>query len=410
MLVLSPRTLTATLLAAALALAAGGCLGDEGGDEPPRVEGATATVYLSLPRDGVAAPAARAVETGARMALADSGGQAGGLPIRLRALSTTEDGEQFWDPALVNANAERAASDPSSIAYLGELSLGASAISMPTLNDARLLQVSPEDGLTSLTSTPPGRLRSMPERLWPSGERNFVRLVPRDLLQAETLVELLAERGVERPALVFDQEVYGRELAAQIISRLRRAGLEPVASEEYRGKVEEIDDIAKGLAEGDPDAVIYAGVAGPGTGRMLAAIDSRLPGVAVYTSSGILARDPRRPFPRTPVSVEALTPVRPASELSPTGRRLMRRAGRLGGRAADRPEAVYGYEAMRVILDAVRVGGRDRERVTRTALAMRDRDSALGAYRLRGTGDTDDERHYLYALRDSRFEFGREID
>jgi branched-chain amino acid transport system substrate-binding protein len=408
---LPPRKRTATVLAAAgAALAFGGCLGDTGGDEPARVEGRSATVYLSLPRDGVSAPAARAVEAGARLALRDSGGRAGDLPIRLRTLSTTEDGELFWDPELVNANADRAAEDPRSIAYLGELDLGASAISMPILNEARLLQVSPEDGLTSLTSTPPGRFRSTPERLWPSGERNFVRLVPRDLLQAETLVELLGERGAERPALVFDQEVYGRELAAQIISRLRRTGHEPVGSEEYRGNVEEIGDIADALAGAGPDSIVYAGVAGPGTGRLLAAIDSRMPGVPVYSTSGILARDPDRPIPEAPLSVEALTPVRAAAELPAAGQRLMRRVRRRAGAAADRPEAVYGYEAMRVILDAVRAGGRERERVTRAALAMRDRDSALGRYRLRGTGDVDDERQYLYALRDGRFRFVREID
>jgi branched-chain amino acid transport system substrate-binding protein len=108
--------------------------------------------------------------------------------------------------------------------------------------------------------------------------------------------------------------------------------------------------------------------------------------------------------------VEALTPVRAAAELPAAGQRLMRRVRRRAGAAADRPEAVYGYEAMRVILDAVRAGGRERERVTRAALAMRDRDSALGRYRLRGTGDVDDERQYLYALRDGRFRFVREID
>ena len=143
-----PRKRTASLLAAAgAALAFGGCLGDTAGDEPARVEGRSATVYVSLPRDGVSAPAARAVEAGARLALRDSGGRAGDLPIRLRTLSTTEDGELFWDPDLVNANADRAAEDPRSIAYLGELDLGASAISIPILNEARILQVSPEDGL-----------------------------------------------------------------------------------------------------------------------------------------------------------------------------------------------------------------------------------------------------------------------
>ena len=410
MLVLPHRRLTATLSAAAALMGFSGCLGDDGGDEPARVKGDSATVYLSLPRDGVSAPAARAVEAGARLALADAGGRAGDLRLRLRTVSTTEDDELFWDPDSVDANAEQAAKDPRAIAYLGELDLGASAISMPILNEARLLQVSPEDGLTSLTTTPPGRVRSTPERLWPSGDRNFVRLVPRDLLQAETLVELLDERGAERPALVFDQGVYGRELAAQIIARLRRAGHEPVASEEYTGNVEEIGDIAEALAEARPDSIVYAGVAAPGTGRLFAAIDSRIPGVAVYTTSGILARDPDRPFPVSPVSVEALTSVRAPSDLPPAGKRLMRRARAQTGPAVDRPEAVYGYEAMRVILDAVRRGGRDRERVTRAALAMRERRSPLGRYRLRGTGDVDDERQYLYALRNGRFRFVRAID
>ncbi len=413
MLCLPPRRLTATLstLAAAALVTSGlgGCLGSNGDDEPARVPGRSATVYLSLPRDGVSAPAGRAVEAGARLALEDAGSRAGKMRIRLRTVSTTEKGELAWDPGLVNANADRAKDDPRAIAYLGELDLGASAISMPILNEAHLLQVSPEDGLTSLTSTPPGRPRAAPERLWPSGERNFVRLVPRDLLQAETLVDLLGERGVERPAVVFDQEIYGRELAAQIIARLRRAGHEPVDSEEYRGKVDEIGDLVDGMAEARPDAIVYAGVAGPGTGPLLAAIDMRMPGVAVYATAGVLARDPKRPFPVAPLSVEALTSVRARAELNAAGRRVMRRARRTGGPGADRPEAVYGYEAMRVILDAVRAGGRDRERVTRAALAMRERRSALGTYSLRGTGDTGDERQYLYSLHDGRFRFVREI-
>jgi branched-chain amino acid transport system substrate-binding protein len=87
----------------------------------------------------------------------------------------------------------------------------------------------------------------------------------------------------------------------------------------------------------------------------------------------------------------------------------MRGARRIGGPGTDRPEAVYGYEAMRVVLDAVRAGGRDREQVTRAALAMRERHSALGTYSLRGTGDTGDERQYLYSLHDGRFRFVREI-
>lgn len=390
-------------------LAFAGCLGDES-DEPTRIEGDTATVYLSMPRDGVTAPAAAAVEAGARLALADARGRAGDLGIRLRRLSSTEPDPDVWEPDLVNANAEEAAEDPRAIAYLGEFGYGASAVSLPVTNAAGLLQVSPADALTSLTRTPPGRPRSDPLRLRPEGERNFVRLVPNDLLLVEVMLELARERGTERLAVIFDQEVYGRELAAQIVARARRDGPDPVATEEYRGKVDEIPDIVENVAAERPDAVVIAGVAGPGTGRMLAAIDAQLPGVPVYATSGILARDPARPIPDAPISVEALNPILPERELPKEGREIVERAGRREGPAAARPEAVYGYEAMRLILDAVEQGGRNRKQVAAAALDIRDRNSALGRYRLRGTGDVETGRFALYTLQDGRFRFKRMED
>lgn len=398
-----PRKLTALLLLLAFA----GCLGESGGDQPATVRGETATVYLSMPRQGVSAPAARAVTAGARLALTDAKGRAGGLPVRLRELRSNGPGTAPWSPETVNANAKRAVDDPSAIAYLGELDFGASAVSLPITNEAQLLQVSPEDGLTSLTATPPGRPRSMPERLRPSGERNFLRLTPSDLLEVEGLGALIRERGTERPALIFDQDVYGRELGAQIIARARRDGPEIVASDEYAGEVKEIPDVVAKVAEARPDAVVLAGVAGQGTGRLLAAIDEAMPGVPAYATSGILARDRRRPIPAAPISVEALTPVRPENDLPQAGRALLRRIREQGDPAAARPEAAYGYEAMRVILDAVRAGGRDRAAVARAALALPERRSAFGRYRIRGTGDVDGERFALYALHDGRFKFVR---
>jgi branched-chain amino acid transport system substrate-binding protein len=401
--------LTRRLTPLLLLLAVAGCLGDES-DEPARVEGRTATVYLSIPRDGVSAPAGAAVEAGARLALADARGRAGDLRIRLRVLSSTDPQGEVWSPALVNSNAEEAAEDPHAIAYLGELGYGGSAVSLPVTNAAGILQVSPTDGLTSLTRTPPGRPRSDPLRLRPEGERNFVRLVPNDLLLVEVMLELARERGTERLAVIFDQEVYGRELAAQIVARARRDGPDPVSTEEYRGKVDEIPDIVEKVATDRPGAVVIAGVAGPGTGRILAAIDAQLPGVPVYATSGILARDPARPIPDAPISVEALTPILPERELPKEGREIIRRAGRLAGPAAARPEAVYGYEAMRLIMDAVEQGGRNRKQVAAAALDMRDRNSALGPYRLRGTGDLESERFALYTLQNGRFRFERMED
>jgi branched-chain amino acid transport system substrate-binding protein len=349
---------SATAILALIPIALGGCLGD--GEESHRVEGGTAVVYSSAPRAGVSAGAAEAVLAGQRRALADRGGRAGGMDIELRELSATDEDEEPWDPDAISENAKRAAGDPTAIAYLGELDYGATAVSLPITNDARLLQVSPADGPTSLTRRPPGRPRAGPERYYPSGDRSFARIGPRDLDEAELLVARARENGAERVAVVFDREIYGRELAGQLVARARDAGIEVAASEQYGGNVDDIPDLASALAEGRPDAVLHAGVASGGTGRMLAAIDSRMPGVPVYAGSGILAR--AVPVPAAPGRVEAVGPA-----LAPE------RAG---------------YLAMRLVLDAIEAGGRDRRRVIEAGLRLDQgaEATAFTVYRLNPDG------------------------
>jgi branched-chain amino acid transport system substrate-binding protein len=295
---------------------------------------------------------------GERRALAEAGGRAGGLRIRLRELPATDDEPDHpWDPALVSENAHRAADDPTAIAYLGELDYGASAVSLPITNDAGLLQVSPGDGLTSLTQRPPGRPRAGPERYYPTDERSFVRVGPTDLQEAEYLLERVRAGGAKRIALVFDRDIYGRELAAQILTRARRDGLEAVASEEYRDQPDEIQDIAHRLAEARPDAVIHAGVAGRWTARLLAEIDAQLPTTPLFATSGVLAGERTLALPAGRARIEA---IGPAISLERTG-----------------------YDAMRLVLDAVERGQRDRRRVIAAArrLAPRVTDSRLALYR-----------------------------
>ena len=322
-----------------------GCVGDDDGDPPPRIQGDVATVYSSGPRHGGSAVAGRAVLAGERRALADAGGRAGGLRIRLRELpSTAHASDVPWDPALVSTNANRAADDPRAIAYLGELDYGASAVSLPITNKAGLLQVSPGDGLTSLMQRPPGRPRAGPERYYPAERRSFVRVGPSDLDEASWLVERAGASGVQRLALVFDPQIYGPELASQVAALARRAGIEPVASEEFGGRPDEVLDIAQALAEARPDAVAYLGVGGSATGRLLAEIDTALPAVPLFASSGILADADDLALPAGPARIEAVGPA-----LSPE------RAG---------------YQAMRLVLDAIEEGGRSRARVIAAALRL----------------------------------------
>jgi hypothetical protein len=243
----------------------------------------------------------------------------------------------------VAANAHRAADDPTAVAYLGEVDYGATAVSLPITNKAGLLQVSPGDGLTSLVRVPPGRPRAVPAHYYPTGRRSFVRIGPSDLDEAHVLVDRLGAAGARRFAVVFDREIYGRELAAQVTTLARNAGIIPVAAEEYRGRVDDIPDIVRKLGDAAPDAVVQLCVASRGTIPMLVAIGARMPEVPVVASSGILALPELAPPPE-PEELEAVGP------------------------ALD-PERA-GHQAMTLVLDAIARGGRDRGRVIAAGLAL----------------------------------------
>jgi branched-chain amino acid transport system substrate-binding protein len=112
-----------------VALALGSC----GSSEPP--SDAQLTVYVSAPDT----PAGRQVVEQSRDALADAGGEAGGVAVRAVYLGAPPD------PAAIAANARRAVEDSTSIAYIGELSEKGTLSSQPITDEAGLLQVSPTD-------------------------------------------------------------------------------------------------------------------------------------------------------------------------------------------------------------------------------------------------------------------------
>ena len=160
------------------------------------------------------------MEAGARLAFRQAHGHAGPHAVRLVRLDSTSAPGEPWDPGQVQTNAEKARDDPSAVAYIGELGLGASAVSLPVTNDGDLLQIAPLESLTSLTRAPPGRAaRGAPDRYYPTGRRTFLRLVPNDLRVADLITARVSELDAERVALVTGEGVYAEELTSQVAER-----------------------------------------------------------------------------------------------------------------------------------------------------------------------------------------------
>ncbi|HEX8054521.1 MAG TPA: ABC transporter substrate-binding protein [Thermoleophilaceae bacterium] len=371
-----PARWLASLALLVLAATGAGC---GGGDDPSPPRDGALTIYSSLPRQGILARAAGAVAAGQRLALADARGRAGGRAVRLVELDSAGGEDGPWDPDAIEENARRAGEDQSAIAYLGELDLGGSAVSVPVTNAEGLLQVTPGDGLPSLTRTAPSG-GEPPVRYYPEGRRNFIRVVPHAGLQAQALVAWARERGARSIAIVRDESVFGRELAEWLLDLAERARL-PAETERISAEIDDHEAVARDVAERRPGAVLLTALAGRDTDLTVAALRRVLPAAPLLATSAV-APDP-------PDGVDFLDPRLPAREYGAAAGRILRRLERAAG-APVGPAALYGYEAMRLVLDAVdRAGARpgDRAAVLRAAAGPRPVDDVLGRYFLAPDGD-----------------------
>src|SRR5262245_54300466 len=187
-------TSAASAAAILAAVAVAGCGGGDGGGEPAKAAGGgTLTVYSSLPLQGASKDQAEAIRNGMKLALEQAGGRVGDYAIKYTSLDDSTAQAGAWTPEATSANARKAAQDDSTIAYLGEFNSGASAVSIPILNETGV----PQNGLTNtavgLTTDAPGSTPGEPAKYYPTGQRNYVRIVPKDDIQGAALVTMMKQ-------------------------------------------------------------------------------------------------------------------------------------------------------------------------------------------------------------------------
>src|SRR5688500_8435111 len=206
----------------------GACGGDddEGGGGGGESGGKNLTLYSALPPQGASRPQTTAMVNGIKLALEQAGGKAGEFTVKYESLDDSTAQAGSWTPEATQANARKVAQDDATAAYIGEFNSGASAVSIPILNEAGVPQISPANTAVGLTSDEPGADAGEPDKYYPTGQRNYVRIVPKDTIQAAALVTLMKEDGCAKVQLTNDKEVYGAGLARNIEIAAEEQGLE----------------------------------------------------------------------------------------------------------------------------------------------------------------------------------------
>ncbi|HEV2813200.1 MAG TPA: ABC transporter substrate-binding protein, partial [Solirubrobacteraceae bacterium] len=330
-----------------------------------RIVGDALTVYSSLPLTGPLEPVARDHVRAQKLALEEAGGRAGDFRISYVSLDSADPKTGHWTPRKVADNARTAVEDLQTIAYLGELEAGASAISLPILNEGGMLQVSPGDTFAGLTQMgAPGE----PDKYYPSGKRTFARVVPADDEQVDALVALMRRRGVTRASLADDRQVAGTALIGRLAERLRASGIEVVDRERLDPKGEVPRDIAEDVRDDRADAFVYGGSYRPFAVDLLRAVHAGAPRVRLFAPDAVALGPELGTRAGGAGDRLMLTGIAPEDDAA---RRAFARRFRARYGTEPHRRAVLGYAAMQLVLQAIESAGADassRPAVIREAL------------------------------------------
>jgi len=105
--------------------------------------------------------------------------------------------EGNWTIEQEIANANQAVADPDVMAYIGTYNSGAAKVSMPIVNRADMLMISPANTSVNLTIPGSGELHE-PMCYRPTGKVNYVRVVPNDFPQATLAAKWAADSGIKK--------------------------------------------------------------------------------------------------------------------------------------------------------------------------------------------------------------------
>jgi branched-chain amino acid transport system substrate-binding protein len=403
----------------ALGMTACGDDDDEGGDGGGAEGGGggTVNVYSSLPLQGASRPQTTAMVDGIKLALEQAGGKAGDTTIKYTSLDDSTAQAGSWTPEAVQANAQKVAGDDDAVAYIGEFNSGGSAVSIPILNEVPIAQVSPANTAVGLTSDEPGADKGEPDKYYPTGERHYLRIVPKDTIQGAALATVMKKDGCTGMYILNDKEVYGAGLARNIESSAKEQGLEVAGNDGIDPKAPNFRSQAQKIADAGVDCFVFSGITANGAVQLYKDVSAALPDAKLYGPDGVAESgfsDPKEGgIPadvagKVKVTVATLSP----DEYPPEGQKFFDDFSAKYGEANPDPYAIYGYEAMKLVIDTCKELGpdcSDKQAMIDALFQTKGRESVLGTYDIDENGDTTLTDYGVYTIEGGELQFGETV-
>lgn len=211
-------------------------------------------VVMSFP---VGVSTAKSAMDSAKLAFKEVDYKAGPYTIELVEYN---DGDEAgaWKPEKAEEIARIAAQDPKVVAFVGPQNSGASKIIIPILNRAGIVHVNPSNTWPGLTKS--GFAPDEPQKYYPTGVRNYFRVVATDDVQGEAAALWAKQLNYKSVLVIHDNGTYGKGIAELFSEKYKELGYDVKGMEIIQDiKATEFPDIVEKIMTVKPDFVYYGG-------------------------------------------------------------------------------------------------------------------------------------------------------
>jgi branched-chain amino acid transport system substrate-binding protein len=306
--------------------------------------------------------------------------------------STAQAGK--WDPGKCSQNANAYAENQSMLGLIGTFNSGCAAIIIPVLNQAPgggLAMISPANTYVCLTEGGPGCADDEPDKYYPAGTRNYVRVVANDAYQGAALAEFMQAEGTTKLYILNDKEAYGLGVATNTRNAAEHLGIEVVGFDAWDPRASNYEALMNKVKSSGADGLFLGGLIDE-NGAQVIKDKVKVLGdnetVKLYMPDGFttqqtideagVSNTQGAYFSVAGVPVDEFTGAAEEfiADFEPT----------LGGDPVD-PYAVYGAQAAEVLLNAIAASDYTRASVVEQMFATEVSGGFLGDFTFNENGD-----------------------
>jgi branched-chain amino acid transport system substrate-binding protein len=229
-------------------------------------------IASDLPGLGFSGGQVLQINNAIRYVLRQAGWKAGPYRVGFQACDDATAADFKWTEAKCTSNAMAYAADPSVLGVIGTFNSGCAAIEIPILNAASgggLAMISPSNTLVCLTTSVPSCPSDEPAKFYPSGTRNYLRVVAHDGFQGAALGEYAKTLGLKKVYVLNDGEAYGAAVAANFKNAATFLGVAIAGSDAWDPMAASYADLMTKIKGTGADAVFLGGIIDNNGGQLI---------------------------------------------------------------------------------------------------------------------------------------------